>query len=359
MTRRDGITTIHEPFGDAFYFGPERMSSRFEDDEKARIKSGFSESTFRSVFEKIQHEAATGKRVIIKDMAHYWMPPNQQQARIAPSLHRIKRGVGTDVDTSNGTANGSLAAHLLDDIPREATNGVTTNGVSTNGDTHPPPLSLLPFPYPTTTSEGPNPTVIPHSILSKFHFTFLIRHPRASIPSYYRCCIEPLLTRTQFTPFMPAEAGYDELRRLFDYLRDQKLVGPAVAGQGEGQHAGPGEMQICVIDADDMLDNPEGVLSTYCRSIGLEWNKEMLNWDSEEAHEFAREQFEKWNGFHDDAINSTDLKPRVHKHAPKSDDELFAEWTEKYGPDAAKVIRQTVEDNVADYEYLRQFAIRV
>ena len=58
MTRRNSLQTIHEPFGDAFYFGPERMGSRFENDEKAREESGFADSTFKSVLDRIDSEAA-------------------------------------------------------------------------------------------------------------------------------------------------------------------------------------------------------------------------------------------------------------------------------------------------------------
>ena len=58
MTRHDSLKCLHEPFGDAFYYGPERLSSRFEDDEKARIASGFQQSTFRTIFDRIEGEAA-------------------------------------------------------------------------------------------------------------------------------------------------------------------------------------------------------------------------------------------------------------------------------------------------------------
>lgn len=58
MTRRRSLQTIHEPFGDAFYYGPERMGSRFEHDEKARQESGFSESTFKTILDRIDREAA-------------------------------------------------------------------------------------------------------------------------------------------------------------------------------------------------------------------------------------------------------------------------------------------------------------
>ncbi|KAI6915637.1 hypothetical protein KC366_g19280, partial [Hortaea werneckii] len=58
MTQRDTLQTIHEPFGDAFYYGPERMGSRFESDEKAREQSGFAQSTFKTILERIEREAA-------------------------------------------------------------------------------------------------------------------------------------------------------------------------------------------------------------------------------------------------------------------------------------------------------------
>lgn len=58
MTRRNSLSTIHEPFGDAFYYGPERMGARFEGDEEARIKSGFADSTFKTIFDHIASEAA-------------------------------------------------------------------------------------------------------------------------------------------------------------------------------------------------------------------------------------------------------------------------------------------------------------
>jgi hypothetical protein len=38
---------------------------------------------------------------------------------------------------------------------------------------------------------------------------------------------------------------------------------------------------------------------------------------------------------------------------------MYKEWVEKYGEEAAKVIKKTVEDNVEHYEYLKQFALKV
>ncbi|KAK4545272.1 hypothetical protein LTR36_003452 [Oleoguttula mirabilis] len=357
MTRRNSLQTIHEPFGDAFYYGPERMGSRFENDEKARVESGFSESTFKTILDRIDREAAEGKRVFIKDITYYLVPPEHQKAHVAPSLQNVKRGVGTEEQLNK---QGGLG---LETVPTTPDSGIAMSDAETDGTDSAP--RSPPFPY-ATPAESSNPTVVPREILERFHFTFLIRHPNRAIPSYYRCCIPPLVERTGFSPFLPSEAGYDELRALFDYCKDTGLVGPKVCGRddapnGSASANGPSDsnIEICVIDADDLLDDPEGILKKYCQSIGMTFSPEMLNWDNEEDHAFAKQEFEKWNGFHDDAIHSKDLKPRQHKAKPKSTEGMHAEWVEKYGQEAADMIKKCVNDNVETYEYLKQYAIKV
>jgi hypothetical protein len=236
-----------------------------------------------------------------------------------------------------------------------------------------------PYPYDTA-AEPRNPTVVPAEILKQFHFTFLIRHPRHSIPSYYRCTIPPLDKVTGFYNFMSSEAGYDELRRVFDYLVESKQVGPSRARKhGELKD---GEVSITVIDADDLLDDPESIVLAYCKEVGIKFDPKMLNWDTEEDHQRAKDAFEKWKGFHNDAINSTSLKPRdaVHvssqrhgvtkirgrwlipsckKKKTKTIETENEEWREKYGAEAARIIRECVNANIPDYEYLKSFAIKV
>lgn len=293
-----------------------------------------------------------GKRAFIKDMAQYWVPPNGKPASIAPSMTNYKRGVGTDTTSLSPVQS------------REKSSGP-------------------PYPYDTK-SEPNNPTVIPADLLATYHFTFLIRHPKYSIPSYYRCTIPPLDKMTGFYNFRPDEAGYDELRRLFDYLRSEGQIGPKSAGKAEtngetngvnGVNGNNHGVEICVIDADDLLDNPSAMVEAFCKTTGIKYEPEMLIWNTEEDQAAAKEAFEKWRGFHEDAIDSTELRARTHvsfdmtsyiyfanplqKKAPKSDEQHFAEWTEKYGEEGAKLIRDTVAANVADYEYLKQFAIKV
>lgn len=65
MTRKD-LQCVHEPFGDAYYFGPERLGYRYEGpkNEKEREESGYVNSTYRSIFDRIA-----------KDNAEVHMPP--------------------------------------------------------------------------------------------------------------------------------------------------------------------------------------------------------------------------------------------------------------------------------------------
>ncbi|KAI4088886.1 MAG: hypothetical protein L6R37_008133 [Teloschistes peruensis] len=261
-------------------------------------------------------------------MAYYLVPPDGNPASIAPSLGRIKRGVGTTQAPTNGATNGTTQA---------------------------------PYPY-ATDAEPNNPTVIPRDILGGFHFTFLIRHPRSSIPSFYRCTVPPLDTITGFSKYMPSEAGYNELRRVFDYLRSVGQIGPKSVGQDSEGHASNAEFskgsEVCVIDADDLLDNPAGIVQAYCKSVGIKYDPDMLKWETEEDHNQAMQAFEKWTGFHEEVINSKDLKPRLHKKKVVSVQDEDTEWIEKFGEKGAQVIRKTIDANVEDYEYLKKFAIK-
>ncbi|KAE8145209.1 hypothetical protein BDV25DRAFT_133992 [Aspergillus avenaceus] len=340
MTQRDTIQCVHEPFGDAFYYGPERLGTRYADDEQARQESGFSQSTYQ-----------TGKRVFIKDIIHYLFPPSGKPASIAPSLKRVERGVGTG---SNGSVEHSA------------------NGVGNVANGHTEDVKKT-YPYNTEPEPG-NPTVMPKELLSRFHFAFLIRDPHYSVPSYYRCTIPPLDKVTGFSYYDPAEAGYDEVRRIFDYLRSVRLIGPHIAtkeqdadeidnklrpvvsGIGEGHEAAA---EICVIDADDMLDSPGPTLEAFCRSVGIDYSASMLDWDDAAQHQHVSEAFEKWRGFHNDAIESKGLEARKHKRPVKTEEEFDADWCKKYGPEAAALIRKSVDENMADYLYMKQFAMKV
>lgn len=279
---------IHEPFGDAFYYGPERLGRRYDGDahSQERADSGFSSTTFAQVVASLKSPDPQ-KRVFVKDITHYLVPP----------LGSDKRGLAASLsDGGEGWKEGS---------------------------------------------DEKNPTVLPLEVLKQWKWTFLIRHPRDAIPSYYRCTQPPLSEKTGFKEFFPEEAGYRELRAVVEYLLSVGLLK---------------KEELVVVDAEDLLQNPREVVKTYCEAVGVEFDDSLLSW--EEGGETAKKNFEKWKGFHEDAIHSSGLKAK-EKREPKSDEQLDNEWREKWGEDAAKLIRKTVEENVADYEWLRQFKMKV
>ena len=103
---------------------------------------------------------------------------------------------------------------------------------------------------------------------------------------------------------------------MFDYLRTAGHVGPEIEGRedqsnGVGSRAKPSKAKICIIDADDLLDKPNEVIQAFCENVGIDYSPDMLAWDEQED-KYAEKAFEKWKGFHEDAIHSSDLKPRQH-----------------------------------------------
>lgn len=280
---------------------------------------------------------AQGKQVFIKDIIYYLFPPYQRPASIAPSFNKVKRGVGTEtngthsangvngvhanghsaVNGVNGHANGTNGVNGTDGI--NGTNGVTNGANGKAGE---------PYPYDTPAEPG-NPMVMPKEILSRFHFAFLIRDPHNSVPSYYRCTIPPLDDVTGFHDYYPSEAGYDEVRRTFEYLRRAQMIGPHIATRDDVVEEVDGVLQpvktggkgtayesgadICVVEADEMLQKPAETMEAFCRSVGIKYDTGMLKWDNEADHEHACAAFEKWKGFHDDVIESKGLGPKVFR----------------------------------------------
>lgn len=259
---------IHEPFSDAYHWGPEKISARYDDVEKRRQEKGFIQYTYRTAFTLINDAKVSNpvrppvprgasnscltcsqnKRVFVKDMAKCLMPLEGNHSYIVPSL--------------------------LIDSPIE---------------------QALVVPRPELGTF--NPTVVPLKILSEFHFTFLIRNPLRSIPSLYKCSIPPKSLATGWHGFKPSDAGYREMRILFDYLRSVGQIGP---------HS---NNEICVVDADDLLRFPEEVLRRYCLSIHLPFTPSSMHWDKERDQQRALDTFKNWAPFHDVALHSTCLKP--------------------------------------------------
>lgn len=124
---------------------------------------------------------------------------------------------------------------------------------------------------PDPPSDG-NPTLIPTSTLlnPNTSHTFLMRHPAKAVPSYDRLCYPG--APTDFDYFDPAEVGLRELRALFDFIKEQR----------------GGEAPL-VLDSEDLLKDPEAVMRIWCKEVGVEFEKSMLEWSEGSREHFASE----------------------------------------------------------------------
>lgn len=160
----------------------------------------------------------------------------------------------------------------------------------------------------------PNPTVVPRRLLARLHFTFLIRHPCLSIPSLYEISTPPVSNTTGWHGFHADDVGLSEMRQLFDYLVSAGIMGPKIAGsppEGSKQQSECGAEatpEICVVDAEELLANPEKVCEEYCRSVGLAFDASMLRWNSAGDQERAERVFQKSRAQHTAALESASFK---------------------------------------------------
>lgn len=147
----------------------------------------------------------------------------------------------------------------------------------------------------------------------------------------------------------PTELGYRETRKLFDYLHP-----PATRSSSS--------KAPILIDADDLLAHADSIVRSVCTRLGLQYSSSMLSWDSPEDYALAEAAFRKYAGYHEDALNSTGLRPRTADQIKrginaKTREEENEEWKERYGSEAAQKIREAVDLCEEDYEYLKQFRI--
>lgn len=329
LTRTDKDTVcVHEPFGDAFYYGPERMSTRFSESECN--DSPYSQTTYQSVVQDIssainraqelvkkkneQEKSCSDESssegvepiVVIKDMAQYIIPP--------PKAHWYKAEGKT---LWNNTGKDGLVTTAPSFFDYEEQDRLAT-------------------------ANSANPTVVPLSILESMKFVFLLRSAHLAVPSYYRCCIPPLSERTGFDSFRSSEVGYRELRILFDHL------------QSNGA-------DLLVIDSEDLCSKPGPVIEQVCLHSGIPFSPSMLEWEQNSQAEV--EMFAKWKGFHDDALNSKGFgknRGTITTNQPQNEftidyNKWEKAWAEKFTPEQVAEIKAAVTEHMDDYLYLRQF----
>lgn len=125
--------------------------------------------------------------------------------------------------------------------------------------------------------------------LSQFTHAFLIRDPAKTITSVY----------DKWPDFDELEVGFPEQRALFDLLSALNGSPPPV------------------IDSDDLLENPEGMVEAFCAAVDIPFLPEALSWEpGADTGDYSW-----WDGgsFHENLRNSTGLKPQKRRYVELAD----------------------------------------
>ncbi len=147
---------------------------------------------------------------------------------------------------------------------------------------------------PVFTKDFPHYLVYPianfggDAFLHRFNHSFLIRHPAKTVMSMFK----------HWPDFHDTEVGLIEQRELFDRLTELYRSPPPV------------------IDSDDLLADPAGMVEAWCAAVGIPFEAEALSWEPGDRNEVS------WwdNGsFHSNLRNSDGLKPQPRTSADISE----------------------------------------
>jgi len=137
----------------------------------------------------------------------------------------------------------------------------------------------------------------------KFKHTFLIRHPAKAIPSFYRAC-----SNSGYRCHIEALQGFSAMYELYTLVQQRCHPSPVV------------------IDADDLLSDPETIMRKYCVATGLPFKESMLTWTPRCFPEWEFDTpFRMWHGT---VIESSGFIPGVESSSVPSVDGLPAEIQE-------------------------------
>ena len=137
---------------------------------------------------------------------------------------------------------------------------------------------------------------IPKERLSKymklgFRHSILIRNPQKSIPSLWKVCA----------------TGYDLEKDTFLALCELYNCARSMG------------REVTVVDADDLLSNPEGIMRKYCAETGLTYDDKMLSWSPGVVEDWTENKGYKdwnWNAMYSSGFNKMTTSKNEEKAAP-------------------------------------------
>jgi hypothetical protein len=117
-----------------------------------------------------------------------------------------------------------------------------------------------------------------------------------------------------------------------------------------------GDYDICVVDAEELMENPDKVMSAYCRKNGIPYHESILHWDKTEDQERAASVIDRWGflvTFHKAVLQSKGLRA---KKSNEYYEQIYQKWAQEFGDEGANKIREAANSQMNDYNYLKGFS---
>ncbi|WP_394823041.1 hypothetical protein [Pendulispora albinea] len=119
------------------------------------------------------------------------------------------------------------------------------------------------------------------------HHTFIIRHPKETVPSYY--ALNSNVRRDQI--------GFEHLYELFDAVQQRTGRAPVV------------------VDSDKLIAEPAATTAKYCAAVGIPFKPESLSWSPGDRAEWKATQ--RW---HQDVSTTHGFKDGPSTHGVRLED---------------------------------------
>ena len=156
--------------------------------------------------------------------------------------------------------------------------------------------------------------------LKDLKHTFLIRHPALALRSLYTACCSIDCF------FLPNEIGFKEAYKIYEYVKTNL-----------------GDSNPVVIDATDILMDPEGMLKLYCEAVGVNYKVGMTKWSQKYTYELLGCDFLGW---HDAVFSASGIIKSTQQIQIPAIEEL---------PEA---IREAVKDLIPLYEDMKKASLK-
>ena len=147
--------------------------------------------------------------------------------------------------------------------------------------------------------------------------------------SLYKASTSPTLTGWDY--FDPVEVGFKQMFEFFQFVRSHLDPSPVV------------------VDADDLLDNPEGMMQSYCEALGLEYQENMTKWNPGPVPQWVNGHC-RCLGWHQGVLKSSGIIPRKKKSRSRDGSAFDMEDT------PAEVV-DAIEMSMPHFEALYPFRI--